>query len=333
MVASIGATASASQGVSYYEKGGYYARDDPAHKQASAWAGRGPEVMGLSGAVEPEAFQQVLEGHVPDGRQLGKKARDGAIHHRPGVDVTLSAPKSVSLAALVGGDCRIVKVHDKAVNRTLGWIENKAIQTRMADPVTGAMIRKGNQKMVAARFTHDTSRNLHPQLHTHAGARAVVEHESQNRLGAAVEELRVFQEVFGDGLSGRPCFGLRHGASRSFPGPVRATVRRAAPVAASAHALFRGSPSSLPQCGEHRYASPHAAFSGLRLAAISSRKIVTSSGATMPRRTWLPLTPSTVTAMPSPISTVSPTRRIKFSMFKLLFGIHVRTNPADGAGL
>ena len=39
------------------------------------------------------------------------------------------------------------------MKRTLDWIENKAIQTRMADPVTGAMIRKGNQKMVAARFS------------------------------------------------------------------------------------------------------------------------------------------------------------------------------------
>ena len=168
MVASIGAIASASQGVSYYEKDGYYAKDDQAHKQASAWQGRGAEAMGLSGAVEPEAFQKVLEGHVPGGRQLGKKQRDGTVHHRPGVDVTLSAPKSVSLAALVGGDRRIVKVHDKAVNRTLNWIENKAIETRMADPATGAMIRKGNQKMVAATFTHDTSRNLDPQLHTHA---------------------------------------------------------------------------------------------------------------------------------------------------------------------
>ena len=60
--------------------------------------------MGLSGEVEPEAFQKALEGHVPGGRQLGKKARDGSMHHRPGIDVTLSAPKSVSLAALVGGD-------------------------------------------------------------------------------------------------------------------------------------------------------------------------------------------------------------------------------------
>ena len=179
MVASIGAIASPSQGVSYYEKDGYYAKDDVAHKEASAWAGRGAEAMCLSGEVEPEAFRKVLEGHVPDGRQLGKKARDGAIHHRPGIDVTLSAPKSVSLAALVGGDRRIVKVHDKAVNRTLDWIEHKAIQTRMADPVTGAMIRKGNQKMVAAKFTHDTSRNLDPQLHTHAVIANMVQGEDQ----------------------------------------------------------------------------------------------------------------------------------------------------------
>ena len=104
MVASVGAIASASQGVSYYEKDGYYARDDLAYKQDSAWAGRGAQAMGLSGEVEPEAFQKALEGHVPGGRQLGKKARDGCMHHRPGIDVTLSAPKSVSLAALVGGD-------------------------------------------------------------------------------------------------------------------------------------------------------------------------------------------------------------------------------------
>ena len=30
------------------------------------------------------------------------------------------------------------------------------------------MIRAGNQKTVAATFRHDTSRNLDPQLHTHA---------------------------------------------------------------------------------------------------------------------------------------------------------------------
>ena len=104
MVASVGAIASASQGVSNNEKDGYCARDDLAYKRASACAGRGAQSIGLSGAVEPEAFQKMLEGHVPCGRQLGKKARDDSMHHRPGIDVTLSAPKSVSLAARVGGD-------------------------------------------------------------------------------------------------------------------------------------------------------------------------------------------------------------------------------------
>ena len=41
MVASIGAVAAPSQGVSPYEKDGYHANDDPDHRDASAWAGQG----------------------------------------------------------------------------------------------------------------------------------------------------------------------------------------------------------------------------------------------------------------------------------------------------
>ena len=73
MVVSIGAVASPSQGVSYYERDGYYAKDDPAHREASAWAGRGAEALGLDGPVDPDTFKAVLEGRVPDGsgRRLG----------------------------------------------------------------------------------------------------------------------------------------------------------------------------------------------------------------------------------------------------------------------
>ena len=176
MVASIGKIASPSQGVGYFERDGYYPREDAAHREASAWAGKGAEALGLSGPVDPERFRSVLEGEVPrigsgagqGGRRLGRKEIDGSITHRPGRDVTLSAPKSVSLMAMVGGDDRIVEAHDKAVMATLGWVEKNAIETRMRDPATGAMVRAGNQKMVAATFRHDTSRNLDPQLHTHA---------------------------------------------------------------------------------------------------------------------------------------------------------------------
>ena len=170
MVASIGAIASAAQGVSYYEKDGYYAKDDPEHRHASAWAGRGAGELGLEGAVDPDIFRAVLEGKVPDGsgRELGRRDRDGKLIHRPGRDVTLSAPKSVSLSALVGGDGRVVDAHDRAVEATLGWIERHAVETRLKDPKTGELVREGGQKMVAATFRHDTSRNLDPQLHTHA---------------------------------------------------------------------------------------------------------------------------------------------------------------------
>ena len=170
MVASIGAVASPAQGVTYYERDGYYARGDAAHRQASAWAGKGAEELGLEGPVDPEIFKDVLEGSVPDGsgRRLGRRGKDGTVSHRPGRDITMSAPKSVSLAALVGGDDRIVAAHDAAVRKTLAWIEDSAVETRMMDAETGRMVRTGAQKAVIATFRHDTSRNLDPQLHTHA---------------------------------------------------------------------------------------------------------------------------------------------------------------------
>ena len=189
MVASIGAVAAPSQGVSYYEKDGYYARDDPDHRDASAWAGKGAEALGLSGPVDPDAFTAILEGRVPDGPQLGRPGKDGEIVHRPGRDLTLSAPKSVSLAALVGGDARVAEAHGRAVQRTLAWVEERAVETRMKDPDGGGMIRAGDQKAVIATFTHETSRNLDPQLHTHAVIANMVQGEDGKWRTMANEKL------------------------------------------------------------------------------------------------------------------------------------------------
>ena len=143
----------------------------PPHREASAWAGKGAEELGLEGPVDPEVFKAVLEGRVPDGSGKRNSAaidRDGNRIHRPGRDLTFSAPKSVSLVALIGGDGRVVDAHDHAVKRALAWVEGNAADTRMKDPETGHMVRAGGQKTVAATFRHDTSRNLDPQLHTHA---------------------------------------------------------------------------------------------------------------------------------------------------------------------
>ncbi len=196
---SIGALSSAAQGASYYERDGYYEKDDPEHRDASAWAGKGAEELGLTGPVDPATFRAVLEGKVPDGSgtELGRRGKDGEILHRPGRDLTFSAPKSVSLAALVGGDRRIVEAHDRAVSATLAWVEKNAAETRMKDPDTGRMARVGNQKIVTATFRHDTSRNLDPQLHTHAVLANMVQGEDGKWRSMANESLYANQKLIG----------------------------------------------------------------------------------------------------------------------------------------
>ena len=196
---SIGALASAAQGASYYERDGYYAKDDPDHRAASAWAGTGAAELGLDGEVDAEVFRAVLEGKVPDGSdtRLRRKAKDGEIAHRPGRDLTFSAPKSVSLIGLVGGDARIVDVHDRAVKATLAWVEKNAAETRMQDPAAGRMVRAGDQKIVAATFRHDTSRNLDPQLHTHAVLANMVKGEDGKWRTMANEGLYERQKLIG----------------------------------------------------------------------------------------------------------------------------------------
>ena len=138
-------------------------------RRAPGWA-RGADALGLEGSVDPDLFTDILAGEVPDGsgQRLGRRNKEGGLDHRPGRDLTFSAPKSVSLAALIGGDERIIGVHDAAVRKALTWIENNVAETRMRDPEMGCMVRVGGQSIVAATFRHDTSRNLDPQLHTHA---------------------------------------------------------------------------------------------------------------------------------------------------------------------
>ena len=100
------------------------------------------------------------------------------------MDITFSAPKSVSLEALVyaapNTGARVVKAHDEAVRATLGFIETELLQTRTYDPATGRRPRVEADGMAAATFRHLASRNLDPQLHTHA----VVANMTRGRDGA-----------------------------------------------------------------------------------------------------------------------------------------------------
>ena len=168
MVATVTAITSASATVHYFEQDGYYAKNDPEHRRASFWHGTAAQDLALGRHVKPQAFESILAGYVlGTGQRLGR-ARDGEHQHRPGVDITFSAPKSVSLQALVMGDERVIKAHDEAVRATLDMIERELLVTRIHNPSTGKRERRRAQGMVAGTFRHLASRNLDPQLHTHS---------------------------------------------------------------------------------------------------------------------------------------------------------------------
>ena len=107
----------------------------------------------------------MLEGRIDAETQLGR-IRDGKHQHQHGWDLTFSAPKSVSLVALVGGDERLVAAHDAAVREALGWLQDNALSTRSRHG--GEALEEPARHMVAAVFRHDLSRAAEPQLHSHA---------------------------------------------------------------------------------------------------------------------------------------------------------------------
>ena len=179
MVATVTDIGSASSTVHYFEQDGYYAKGDPEHRRASFWHGAAARALGLGRHVSPKTFHAILQGYVPGTDIRLGRLRDGGHQHRPGVDITLSAPKSVSLAALLHGDKRVIRAHDEAVRAALDRVEAELLQTRGWDPATRRRPRVKAHGMVAATFRHLASRNLDPQLHTHC----VVANMTRNGAG------------------------------------------------------------------------------------------------------------------------------------------------------
>ena len=167
MVATFVELKSSAVTVSYFERDGYYARNDPEHRQASFWHGAAAEALGLGGHVRPKRFESVLAGFVPGTDIRLGRMREGERQHLAGWDLTFSAPKSVSIEALVMGDRRVIRAHDEAVRATLDWVERDLLQTRGWDPATRRRPRVKAGGMVAAGFRHLTSRDRDPTLHTH----------------------------------------------------------------------------------------------------------------------------------------------------------------------
>ena len=183
--------------VLYYERDAYYAKNDPEHRQASFWYGGAAEELGLHAHVRPSLFEEVLSGWVPGTDIYLGRMREGQYEHRPGWDITFSAPKSVSLEALVMGDRRVIRAHDEAVRATLDFVEAELLQTRGWDPATRRRPRVKAHGMVVAGFRHLTSRDQDPQLHTHCVLANMTRNASGEWRSVEPTKIRRSQKLMG----------------------------------------------------------------------------------------------------------------------------------------
>jgi conjugative relaxase-like TrwC/TraI family protein len=173
---------SASQAQNYHAKE-FTAKEQNYWSQSGElqgeWQGRLASQFGLAGAVSAEDFARLSQGQHPQtGEQLIRQRAsyqymdaDGktvkTMEHRAGWDATFSAPKSVSLTALVGGDENVRVAHRESVKVALEQLEMYT-QARIG----GNNPAETTAKFIAAKFEHDTARPVDgyvaPQLHTHA---------------------------------------------------------------------------------------------------------------------------------------------------------------------
>jgi conjugative relaxase-like TrwC/TraI family protein len=196
---------SAGQAQSYHKKEftsreqSYWSRGNTIQ---SEWQGRLAAKHGLTGAVTEDEFARLSQGQHPHtGEQLVRyrlaheyKDENGktvtSMEHRAGWDATFSAPKSVSLTALVGGDQRIRAAHRESVEVALDELE-RYTQARIG----GNHPAETTGKCVIAKFEHDTARPVNgyaaPQLHTHAVIFNITERE--NGEPRAIQPHSLFQ--------------------------------------------------------------------------------------------------------------------------------------------
>ena len=200
---------SVASAASYYAEDNYYSQDE--NKAMSEWAGKGADILELSGPVDPADFVKVLSGELGDerlGRVLGKDA-DGELirDHRPGFDVTLSAPKSVSIVAEVGERGDVREAHEAAVTKVLEYIEKNLVGARVTEGGKTRFEQTGN--LIAGRFAHTTSRDLDPQTHTHLVIANATMTESGHWRSISNELIYKHQKLLGQIYDSELAAGLR----------------------------------------------------------------------------------------------------------------------------
>ena len=152
----------------YLESKNYY---DAEALGQPIWVGEAAKALGLAGPVDSRSYDRLCQGQLPDGTVMGRGGREK--EHYPGWDLTFSAPKSVSIMAMVGGDRRLVEAVNDAARETIAWIEANVACSRFTQD--GRTVARPTGNLAVAMFTHDLTRAQEPQLHVHAATMNVTQ--------------------------------------------------------------------------------------------------------------------------------------------------------------
>jgi conjugative relaxase-like TrwC/TraI family protein len=156
----------------YYEQQVAKGRDDyysGRGEAAGEWVGGGAKALGLSGRVTAEQFSTLVAGCDPHNPRVRLRSSE----HDPKIaalDLTFSAPKSISVLAAVAPDemtSRLIVAHETAVRAAVDYLEDTAVQVRRGHAGNEVQMGEG---LIAAAYRHRMSRALDPQLHTHVVA-------------------------------------------------------------------------------------------------------------------------------------------------------------------
>ncbi len=161
----------------YFEKAVAKGMDDyysGKGERPGEWHGRLATELGLEGQVSAAQFNALLAGLDPRDPELLPSLADTRNDRKVAAyDLTFSAPKSVSVLAVVAElpvRRELHAAHDAAVKAALEFIQDEAVRVRRGKG--GVHVEKA-PGIVAAAYRHRMSRAQDPHLHTHVVTAAI----------------------------------------------------------------------------------------------------------------------------------------------------------------
>ncbi len=139
------------------------------------------------GLIEQDTINEEMFSYFLSGKnQFGDKVtKEHKVH---GIDLTFSAPKTVSVQGLVFKDKNVIEAHDKAVYETMKEIEESHSFSR---PTANESIE--SKKMLFVTIRDGYSREHDPHLHTHC---IVMNMTENNKKFTALDMKKIFNGDF-----------------------------------------------------------------------------------------------------------------------------------------